>query len=71
MEVEEARKQAAAYLEANGAGSYAMRSCWTCNSAHEHLKQSEQPIYCLWCGNWYFKGVQLTESSADQSTGDT
>jgi hypothetical protein len=33
----------------------AMRSCWECNGAHEHLKQAPGRFYCLWCGR-YFEG---------------
>jgi hypothetical protein len=57
---EEAIKQADAYLATNGKGSYAMRSCWNCNEAHEHLKDRAYPISCPWCGHWYFKGVDIT-----------
>ena len=35
----------------------AMRSCWYCNGAHEHLMEANYPIHCLWgCGGWYLKG---------------
>lgn len=64
LDIAEARKQADDYMRENGAGSYAMRSCWNCNSAHEHLKDADYPILCgFGCGHWYFKGVDITESS--------
>lgn len=35
----------------------AMRSCWYCNGAHEHLKNADYPIICaMGCGIWYLKG---------------
>lgn len=33
----------------------AMRSCWYCNAAHEHLKESECKILCFVCGNGYYR----------------
>jgi PHP family Zn ribbon phosphoesterase len=72
MNVEEARKAATEYMKANGSTSYAMRSCWNCNAAHEHLKDANCPIVCFSCGHWFFKGVQLTEaeeSSESESDG--
>ena len=42
-------------------GPFPNRSCWNCNSAHNHLKDAEYPIECLHCGHIYFKGVQLSE----------
>ncbi len=38
-----------------------MRSCWNCNPAHEHLKNSEHPILCLFCGRYFYKGIDITE----------
>lgn len=40
--------------------NYAIRSCWECNAAHEHLKKCEIPLLCFGCGNWYFKGTKLS-----------
>ena len=57
---EEATEQAATYLAANGSESYALRSCWNCNEAHEHLKERDYPILCFECGKWYFKGTCIT-----------
>jgi hypothetical protein len=42
-------------------GNLPNRSCWNCNSAHEHLKKAEYPIECFDCGHIYYKGVDLTE----------
>jgi hypothetical protein len=40
----------------------AMRSCWNCNGAHEHLKQAEYVIVCaIGCGHYYYKGEDITE----------
>ena len=42
-------------------GPFISRSCWNCNSAHEHLKTVDYPIECFGCGHTYFKGERLTE----------
>jgi uncharacterized Zn finger protein len=40
----------------------AMRSCWNCNPSHQHLKkETECVIYCFECGNYFFKGVKITD----------
>jgi hypothetical protein len=39
----------------------ALRSCWECNSAHEHLKEVEYLIWCFECGKLYLKGEEITE----------
>ncbi len=46
---------------AKAAGKFAMRSCWKCNGAHEHLKKSDSLIVCFECGHWYLEGHDLTE----------
>lgn len=38
----------------------AMRSCWNCNPAHEHLKEAEYVISCFGCGHWFYKGTDIT-----------
>lgn len=38
-----------------------MRSCWKCNGAHEHLKESLYIIMCFECGHFYYKGRDITE----------
>lgn len=48
---------AKAILEEMDGQQQSMRSCWYCNSAHEHLKNVGHPILCLWgCGITYIKG---------------
>lgn len=37
------------------------RSCWNCNEAHDHLKESPLVINCPWCGHWYYKGEDVTK----------
>ena len=37
------------------------RSCWECNSAHEHLKESGHPFLCFACGRFFYKGVSLSD----------
>lgn len=34
-----------------------LRSCWECNSAHEHLCNADYPLLCFACGKTYWKGV--------------
>ena len=55
MNVEEARKEAEKRFEQR-----AMRSCWNCNPSHEHLKNAEYPFVCFECGNWFYKGFNIT-----------
>ena len=38
-----------------------LRSCWNCNSAHEHLKESKYVIACIWCGGYFYKGIEITQ----------
>ncbi|MEJ2248082.1 MAG: hypothetical protein P8Y97_00295 [Candidatus Lokiarchaeota archaeon] len=40
-----------------------IRSCWNCNSAHEHLKRSNKVIICFICGGLYYKGHKLQNNS--------
>lgn len=35
----------------------AMRSCWQCNPAHEHLKEVKGLFVCLECDRYYEEGV--------------
>ncbi len=60
--VDRLRLEAQTILDAEPA-NYALRSCWHCNSAHEHLRQSEGVLLCFDCGHWYYKGVDLTEAA--------
>lgn len=57
--IKEARKKAKEILKKDPT-NYIIRSCWECNNAHEHLKDAEL-LNCLWCGNWYYKGIKITE----------
>lgn len=40
----------------------ALRSCWNCNGAHEHLKDVDYVIRCFQCGRIYFKGQDITDN---------
>ena len=42
--------------ECDSAKNMIIRTCWTCNPAHEHLKTYEEMLACLVCGNMYIKG---------------
>ena len=57
------RKEAMAFLKKNP-GGFALRSCWNCNSAHEHLKDPDMdvPIKCFECGHWYMRGIDITDN---------
>lgn len=37
----------------------ALRSCWKCNSAHNHLKKANYLILCFECGKLYLKGKEV------------
>lgn len=66
MNVEEARKEAEKNFEHR-----AMRSCWNCNPTHEHLKEASYPFVCFECGNWFYKGFNITQSDeSHESTVD-
>lgn len=48
-------------LIAKNIDNLAMRSCWDCNGAHEHLKEVDYVIICtMGCGHYYYKGVDIT-----------
>lgn len=38
---------------------FAMRSCWNCNTAHDHLKNANYLIFCFCCGILYYKGKEV------------
>jgi len=59
-EIEKLRKEVIAFNNEHP-GEYAMRSCWNCNGAHEHLKDLDIPLMCFDCGHWYLRGVDLME----------
>lgn len=48
--------EAVVYYDDSPAPGPTFRSCWVCNSAHEHLKRCEHLI-CIVCGTEYRLGV--------------
>lgn len=44
----------------------ALRSCWVCNPAHEHLKQVDYLILCFECEHYFYKGQDITCAPTDQ-----
>lgn len=58
--IEELRKEAMKLIKKD-LKCWVYRSCWNCNGAHEHLKRSKFVIFCIECGNCFFKGVKITE----------
>lgn len=64
--IELARAAATAYTKANPDMPYAMRSCWNCNAAHDHLRDAEYPINCFECGRWFFAGTDITIGAPSQ-----
>ena len=59
VELRKLFEEARAKYELN---EYAIRSCWKCNPAHEYLKNADYLFHCIWCGHWFYKGVDLTEA---------
>lgn len=54
-------RQEARTLMKESPDNLAMRSCWNCNPAHDHLKKAEYVIICAFgCGHYYYKGVDIT-----------
>ncbi|HEY8309998.1 MAG TPA: hypothetical protein VIG47_05545 [Gemmatimonadaceae bacterium] len=37
---------------------WTLRTCWKCNSAHEHLKSTPK-LQCIACGAYYENGVEV------------
>lgn len=60
MSKEEQRRKEASILLDESVKNMWMRSCWNCNPAHEHLKNSELVIRCFDCGHWFYRGVDIT-----------
>ena len=49
-------------------GEPAMRSCWECNGAHEHLKKVNT-LHCCWeCGRYWVFDIFLDEFENDKKT---
>jgi len=63
LTIETLRAEAEMLLKDKGADGWTMRSCWYCNAAHEHLKDSPFVIGCPWCGHWFYKGFDITEDT--------
>ena len=40
-------------------GEPVLRSCWECNSAHEHLKDVSSLHFCPWCERYWIFGRYL------------
>jgi len=60
LTVEEARKRAKRWTKAHPDESPVLRSCWNCNGSHEHLKDGKFTMLCIWCGHYYYNGVDIT-----------
>ncbi len=43
----------------------AMRSCWECNAAHEHLKRAEGLFWCFDCGRMFSHGGFIIGTGGD------
>ena len=60
LKLEKLRAEVLKIIKESKGADMSMRSCWKCNSAHEHLKKAVYPIWCFACGHYYFKGVDIT-----------
>lgn len=71
MNVDQAKKEADAWMKEHK-DDFILRSCWKCNPAHKHLKDLDAVIWCFECGNWYWKGVNISEKQkmAENKTAD-
>ena len=72
-ELDKLREEAKALMK-ESPDNLAMRSCWNCNGAHEHLKKAEYVIVCaMGCGHYYYKGQDITEGQVmhTSNTDDT
>lgn len=59
-------------IECINKGDFALRSCWNCNSAHNHLKKANYIICCFDCGIFYYKGKPVIEyQKKEGETNDT
>jgi hypothetical protein len=60
MKLAELRKEAKEIVKKNE--NLVIRSCWNCNSAHKWMKKDKAcVILCYDCGNYYYKGVKVSE----------
>jgi hypothetical protein len=60
MTRDEAKEEAAKILAADYM-AFTLRSCWNCNSAHDHLQNADHIIRCFVCGHTFYKGFDLTD----------
>jgi hypothetical protein len=61
QDIEQLRREAKKLLKEDDL-NLRIRSCWNCNLAHEYLKEADYVINCYQCGDWYYKGVNITEN---------
>lgn len=47
-------------------GEPALRSCWECNGAHEHLKDTDFLHVCFSCGRYWIHGHFLDEFESQE-----
>lgn len=47
-------------------GEPAMRSCWECNGAHEHLKKVNFLHVCFSCGRYWLFGTYMDSFENDE-----
>lgn len=49
--------------EARGDFEMALRSCWNCNSAHEHFLNEPRgrSFLCFDCGRYFSNGIDVTD----------
>lgn len=59
MGLKELRKEALKLIKKD-INNLCFRSCWKCNSAHEHLKKADYVINCFGCGHYFYKGKDIT-----------
>jgi len=59
-------------VDCQASNNWQMRSCWNCNTAHEHLKDPAAGlILCFECGHWFLDGVDLTALIESEDDNDT
>ena len=63
MTINQLRDEAWKLLKKTKWECFFLRSCWKCNSAHEHFKNGkwgDWVLQCFSCGHWYYKGKDIT-----------
>ena len=48
-------------------GEPALRSCWLCNGAHEHLKDTDFLHFCILCGRYWIFGRFMDEFDSTEA----